>query len=624
MVKTKNRFIAAFTAAAWIFTAVLYLLPPVNVYADDADSDGSCPFTVTGGTENIDYEYVPASDSVEFGILKILKDTRMTIKNTDPNTIMANQILVEPDVSANLTLGGLSLDNTYGTALKIADNSTGNVTITLADGTQNNFWGRNYATCIQKNGNGADIGTLTIQCEHSGEADHICTESCGALSAWAGNGAAIGSAKNNSVAKITINGGVINAYSSYASGIGGGYKSSDCTDDVTVSDITINGGIIEAKCNDYNGSGIGSGIRTDVSGIYINGGKITANSSCGAAIGGGRYGSASNIIIHGGEITVNATQGAGIGSGQCGSMSNILIDGGKITATTSEGAAIGGAADGSVSGITISGGTIIATSTGDGAAIGGGYYSNADASDIIIKGGNIIADCTGSGAGIGAGFGGKNTKATNVKITGSAVVTAHSAEGMAIGKGREGQASENIVITAYSVKASQDNSSITDTLPTDGNGNNVYLLKTDYNQNNKTVYVDGAAYPITQHSDTDKCLYLYLKYDPSENTTHTVKIGENGAETKYVFSIDKFVKENPDLYYNITATNSSDTITAGTDYTYTNEVLTILSDKPMTISNKYADIATTDNIVIKSTANADITLAGVSIVSTNDKAAINI
>lgn len=44
----------------------------------------------------------------------------------------------------------------------------------------------------------------------------------------------------------------------------------------------------------------------------------------------------------------------------------------------------------------------------------------------------------------------------------------------------------------------------------------------------------------------------------------------------------------------------------------------------MTISNKYADIATTDNIVIKSTANADITLAGVSIVSTNDKAAINI
>lgn len=621
MIKTKNRLIAAFTAAAWIFTAVLYLLPPVNVYADDADSDGSCPFTVTGGTENIDYKYVPASDSVEFGILKILKDTPMTIKNTDQNTqINLNQILVEGGVSANLTLGGLSLKNTDGAALKIEDDSTGNVTLTIADGTRNELIAYNEAACIEKNGNGTDIGTLTIQCEHSGEAGHSCTESCGYLSTRTHSGAAIGSAKNNSAAKITINGGVINARSSYASGIGGGNKSDDCTLDISVSDITINGGIIEAKGNDSCGSGIGSGKGANVSGIYINGGKITATAKLdGAGIGSGDNGSASNIIIRGGEINANSKEGAGIGSGYNGSASNITIYDGKITASARDGAAIGSGEYGSVSGITINGGTVIATSTHEGAAIGSGYYGNA--TDIIITGGNITADCTSSGAGIGTGYHGK---ATNVKITGSAVVTAHSAGNMAIGKGRDGIASENIVITAYSVKASQDNSSITDTLPTDGNGNNVYLLKTDYNQNNKTVYVDGAAYPITQHSDTEKCLYLYLKYDPSENTTHTVKIGENGAETKYVFSIDKFVKENPDLYYNITATNSSDTITAGTDYTYTNEVLTILSNKPMTISNKYADIATTDNIVIKSTANADITLAGVSIVSTNDKAAINI
>ena len=624
MVKIKNRLIAAFTAVAWIFTAVLYLLPPVNVYADDTDPDGSCPFTVTGGTENVDYEYVPASGSDDFGILKILKDTPMTIKNTDPNTIKANQILVEPDVSAKITLGGVSLDNTYGTALKIADDSTGNVTITLADGTQNNFWGRNYAAGIQKNGNGVNIGTLTIQCEHRGEADHTCTGSCGALSAWAGNSAAIGSSCNNSAAKITINGGVINAYSSYASGIGGGNKDSTCTLDISVSDITINGGIIEARCTGSSsgyGSGIGSGSKTNVSGICINGGKITASSSCGAGIGGGRNGTASDITINDGNITATANSGgAAIGGGDGGSASGITIKGGTVIATsTARGAAIGGGDGGSASGITIKGGTVIATSRHYGAAIGSG--SGGNATDIIITDGNITADCTSRGAGIGTGY---NGKATNVKITGSAVVAAHSAEGMAIGKGKGGKASENIVITAYSVNTSQDTSSLTDTVPTDGNGNNVYLLKTDYNQNNKTVYVDGAAYPITRHSDTEKCLYLYLKYDPSENTTHTVKIGENGAETKYIFSINKFVKENPDLYYNITATNSSDTITAGTDYTYTNETLTILSDKPMTISNKYADIATTDNIVIKSTANADITLAEVSIVSTNDKAAINI
>ena len=568
MVKTQNKLIAVFTALVWIFTAVLYLLPPVNVYADDTDPNGSCPFTVTGGTENIDYEYVPASGSDDFGILKILKDTPMTIKNTDPNTqIELNQILVESGVSANLTLGGLSLENAKGAALKIADDSTGNVTITLADGMRNELISYNDAACIEKNGKGADIGTLTIQCEHSGEAGHSCTESCGYLSAnsYAG-GAAIGSSRNNSAAKITINGGVINAYSLYASGIGGGNKGSTCTLDISVSDITINGGIIEARCTSSysgDGSGIGSALNTNVSGICINGGKITVSSSF----------------------------GAGIGGGYCGSASDITINGGNITATANKG----------------------------GAAIGSG--SDGNATDIIITDGNITADCTSWGAGIGTGY---NGKATNVKITGSAVVAAHSAEGMAIGKGEHGKASENIVITAYSVNTSQDTSSLTDTVPTDGNGNNVYLLKTDYNQNNKTVYVDGTAYPITRHSDTEKCLYLYLKYDPSENTTHTVKIGENGAETKYIFSINKFVKENPDLYYNITATNSSDTITAGTDYTYTNETLTILSDKPMTISNKYADIATTDNIVIKSTANADITLAGVSIVSTNDKAAINI
>lgn len=535
MVKTQNRLIAVFTALVWIFTAVLYLLPPVNVYADDTDPDGSCPFTVTGGTENTDYEYVPASGPDDFGILKILKDTPMTIKNTDPNTqIELNQILVESGVSANLTLGGLSLKNTKGAALKIADDSTGNVTITLADGMRNELISYNDAACIEKNGKGADIGTLTIQCEHSGEAGHSCTEGCGYLSAnsYAG-GAAIGSSENNSAAKITINGGVINAYSLYASGIGGGYKDPDCTLDISVSDITINGGIIEARCTSSysgNGSGIGSGSKTNVSGICINGGKITASSSFGAGIGGGRNGSASDITINGGNITATANNGgAAIGGGNGGSASGITIKSGTVIATsTARGAAIGGGSGGAASDITINGGTVIATSGHYGAAIGSG--SDGDAKNIIITGGNITADCTSRGAGIGTGY---NGKATNVKITGSAVVAAHSAEGMAIGKGEHGKASENIVITAYSVKTSQDNSSFTDTLPTDGNGNNVYLLKTDYNQNNKTVYVDGAAYPITRHSDTEKCLYLYLKYDPSENTTHTVKIGENGAETKW-------------------------------------------------------------------------------------------
>lgn len=78
---------------------------------------------------------------------------------------------------------------------------------------------------ITENGEYSDtLGKLTIRCEHTGEG-HICTESCGSLTAEAqigiDNGGGIGSANNKTTANIYIKGGNISASSNNGAGIGG-------------------------------------------------------------------------------------------------------------------------------------------------------------------------------------------------------------------------------------------------------------------------------------------------------------------------------------------------------------------------------------------------------------------
>ncbi|MBE6752636.1 MAG: hypothetical protein E7556_08950, partial [Ruminococcaceae bacterium] len=304
-------------------------------------------FTISGG--KVDEDYTSCEDS-----LYILKDTPLTIANKRGVTTTNDKIVVAKDVSANITFVGVNIDVSAtqdACAFKIRDDSTGNVTITLADGTENYFKSGKNCAGLQKNGIGDTIGKLTIQ-------------GTGCLTAQGGDRAA---------------------------GIGGG-------DYGACSEIIITGGTVTAQ-GGFDGAGIGGGYSGEGSKITISGGTVTADggSSGAAGIGGGDYGACSEIIITGGTVTAQGgNSGAGIGGGYDKSGSEITITGGTVTAQGGDRAAgIGGGDYGDGSEITISGGTITATGGESGAGIGGGY--SGEGSKITISGGSVKA-VAGSGA----------------------------------------------------------------------------------------------------------------------------------------------------------------------------------------------------------------------------------
>ena len=319
--------------------------------------------TITFGT---DYTYAD-------GVLTIKTDKAVTIANTDPNTPTTHRIEVESGVSANITLAGVNIDVSSlsdTAAFKIADNSTGNVTITLADGSGNTLKSGTNCAGLQKNGSGDGIGKLTIK---GG------TKGTGTLTATGNYGAGIGGGKGGSGSNITISGGTVTATCNYqAAGIGGGNGGSG-------SDITISGGTVTANGGSW-GAGIGGGANGSGSNIEISGGTVTAaGGSSGAGIGGGTSSSGSYIKITSGTVTAKGGYySAGIGGGNGGKGSNITISGGTVTAE-------GGA------------GKIIGTDSAGGAGIGGGESGNG--SDIFISGGSVKAAAGTDANAIGGGNG---------------------------------------------------------------------------------------------------------------------------------------------------------------------------------------------------------------------------
>ena len=236
--------------------------------------------------------------------LTILSDKGITVKNVDPTQPCSNYIYIESGVSANITFAGINIQRGLNelSAVEIAENSSGNVNINLADNTDNIISTTYNCAALSKNSDSAECGTLTISCQHSGEAGHICGSSCGGLNAASSNyPAAIGGDDNRSASNIVINGGRINAKGSKGAGIGGGYNAK-------ANNITVNGGIINAES--VFGAAIGSGQGGSADGIYINGGIVNAvityfnnNNAYGCAIGSGATGQADNIIINDGIVT---------------------------------------------------------------------------------------------------------------------------------------------------------------------------------------------------------------------------------------------------------------------------------------------------------------------------------
>ena len=241
---------------------------------------------------------------IDGSTLTILSDKGITIKNVDPTQPCSNYIYIESGVSANITFAGINIQrglNEYS-AVEIAENSSGDVNIILADNTDNIISTTYNYAALSKNSDSTECGTLTISCQHSGEAGHICGSSCGGLNAASSNyPAAIGGDYNKSASNIVINGGRIEAKTSEGAAIGGGYAAN-------ANNITVNGGIINAES--VFGAAIGSGQGGSVGGIYINGGIVNAvityfdnNNAYGCAIGSGAAGQADNIIINDGIVT---------------------------------------------------------------------------------------------------------------------------------------------------------------------------------------------------------------------------------------------------------------------------------------------------------------------------------
>ena len=241
---------------------------------------------------------------IDGSTLKILSDKGITVKNVDPTQPCSNDIYIESGVSANITFAGINIQRGLNelSAVEIAENSSGNVNIILADNTDNIISTTYNYAALSKNSDSAECGTLTISCQHSGEAGHICGSSCGGLNAASSNyPAAIGGDDNRSASNIVINGGRIDAKGSKGAGIGGGYNAK-------ANNITVNGGIINAES--VFGAAIGSGQGGSADGIYINGGIVNAvityfnnNNAYGCAIGSGATGQADNIIINDGIVT---------------------------------------------------------------------------------------------------------------------------------------------------------------------------------------------------------------------------------------------------------------------------------------------------------------------------------
>ncbi len=483
---------------------------------DVAGGVNTYDFVITGGTEGVDYTY-------RGGVLTVLTDTPITIANIDTNTATTDRIEVEADKDANITLAGVNIDVSLlspTAAFKIADNSTGNVTITLADGRTNTLKSGTGCAGLQKNGAfiSETEGKLTIQGGELGT---------GILNATGGeNSAGIGGGQGWAGSDITISGGTVTATGGENSaGIGGGYEGAG-------SDITISGGKVNATGGD-GGAGIGGGYKGAGSDITINDGTVIATGGdSGAGIGGGMNGDGSNINISDGTVTATGGENsAGIGGG---AGSDITISGGTVTATGGYHApGIGGDngiakdGEGSVgSDITISGGNVTAKGGDGGAGIGNGYEDAA--SVIIISGGKVNATGGDGGAGIG---GGSYSEGSDITISGGSVKAVAGTDANAIGGG-------------YGKDA---------VTPTDGNGNNVYLLEIE-NADNDDIKINGTDYP-DKHFDEAK-IYAYLPAKtaqiPNEVTvgTEMTEYCYDTANSKWLKVVDAPVEDTTDFTYN--------------------------------------------------------------------------
>ena len=275
-------------------------------------------FTVIGGTENVDYSLT--ADERGQNTLTILTDKALTIRNANPDTATTDHILVADGVSANVTLAGVNIDtsNVSGgaAAFAIAPGSTGNVTVTLADGTTNTLASpgthAGLETTAREGGGG---GMLTI----------TGTGTLAAGSVYAGSGtdvsAGIGAPYLRPTGNITIAGGTLSGSSGYGAPFIGEYNGTS-TSDLTAT-LRITGGTITGDITVINKAN-----------LTVSGGTVTGNISASSfdmsdgTVNGAVSGITDSFTISGGEIVSDAKKDYTVSVDQ---TATVHLNGGTIT-----------------------------------------------------------------------------------------------------------------------------------------------------------------------------------------------------------------------------------------------------------------------------------------------------
>lgn len=541
-------------------------------------------FTVTGGALDTDFSYAD-------GVLTILTDTALTIKNTDPSTATTDRILVTKDQAANITLAGVNIGTSDAAAFEIPMNSKGDVTITLASGTEN---------------------TLISGGEYAGLSKHVRNDTSSGHSTP--TAAQMGGT-------LTIQGsGKLTAQSAGGAGIGGGsIRTAGFINVCSTANIAITGGTIIAT-GGANSAGIGGGSASDAFNIFISGTAdvtATGGSSGGAGIGGGyesNGGSVSGvpgIVIAGGKVTATGGDfgGAGIGGGYRGNSGKIEITGGTITAAGKDRAA------------GIGGGTKY-----DGAS---GAGVNGGEATVIISGGAITAT-GGSNGGPGIGSGGcSNTYSgsATVNISGSAVVTATGGGGApgigcGIGTSATNNASGHITIS--------DSADVTGNVSVNRGSFTISGGEVKSSDGNAVTAADGVTLTLTGGTITcDASNYSALSLGNTKDFPDECKTVIRGKDFAMQTLPNGYAnnQHDDDKYYYLepSAAAGGFTVIGGTenvDYSLTADergqnTLTILTDKALTIRNANPDTATTDHILVADGVSANVTLAGVNIDTSN-------
>ncbi len=530
------------------FNGTEFYLPDLNVYGDGVD-------LVIGR----DYNY---SD----GVVTINTTEPVIIENIDPDNATTDTIIIAGGVDADVTLNGVNIGSS-STAAVLVEESSANVVIRLADGSENHLTSASRFAGIQKNGT-------------SGLLEITGSGSLNTRGGW--RGAGIGGGESASTGNIIISGGVINASThDLAAGIGGGYCGS-------ASDITIKNATVTATGGD-RGAGIGGGGKDNGSGsadairITITDSQVTAT--------GGKY-------------------GAGIGSGYGGYASQITINGGTVQARGNDNSAgIGGGYYGDCSTVVINGGTVVATGANGGAGIGGGYGSSGY--DITINGGSVTADSGNQGACIG---GGNNAYGGTIVINGGSVKTIPGANEFGGGANRPAAAPVNADnVTVYLLTLENPNNY---TIKIDGKE---FLPKQhSADDSNVYVYLTPEAHTV-QIGNGEVLTYIYDQY--AENGAKFVVIGGDLAVTGGVYGLDyKYPVNGPLTILTDTAmtiTSTVDTtddvivIDTGIDAVLTLDGVNIVSSAAaLTVDGGNATITLESDNVLKSTGGNGIDISG--------------